>query len=82
MVKKNQESSKPEQSLRRGDVVRFSYGMRFVTGVVLEDRGPLGTNKETLYLIEFPPSKHDSDLFHIELPAKDLEKLSSAVEAK
>lgn len=72
----------PERRFRKGDRVQFHLGTRTVTGVVREDRGPIGVGGRRLYAVEFPadtngraaapsvPSDHAPSL--IELPADQL----------
>jgi hypothetical protein len=54
-----------------GDRVRFRLGKGMVSGVVKEDRGPIGVHGRRLYLVEYlrtsggPPSL-------IEIPAEEL----------
>lgn len=55
-----------------GDLVRFHYGKRKVTGVVREDRGPIGIRGRNLYLIDFSAGPENSS--QIELPAELLEQ--------
>jgi hypothetical protein len=55
-----------------GDVVRFHFGRTKVTGVVKEDRGPIGVKGRRLYLIDF--STEPDEAAWIELPAELLEQ--------
>ncbi len=58
---------------RVGDVVRFDYGPRKMTGTVQEDRGPIGVNGRRLYLVVFQTEPEAASQSRIELPAKLLE---------
>lgn len=62
-----------ETRFRRGDAVRFQFGLYPVQGVVKEDRGPIGIKGRRLYLVEFPFGMHTEAPFEIELPAEKLE---------
>jgi hypothetical protein len=64
-----------------GDHVRFSYGMRKVTGTVKEDRGPIGIKGRNLYLIAFSAETGSPYTSQIELPAEDLERVEESVVA-
>jgi len=57
-------SSKAE--IKTGDLVRFSYGKRKVTGTVKEDRGPIGVKGRNLYLIAFSAGTGLPDASQIE----------------
>lgn len=63
----------PETRFRKGDVVRFQFGVRTVQGPIKEDRGPIGIKGRRLYLIEFPIDPTTPTFAEIELPAEDLE---------
>ena len=67
-----------ENQVRKGDLVRFRLALRFVQGVVKEDRGPIGIKGRHLYLIEFRHEPQAPTLAEIELPAEKFE----LVEAK
>jgi hypothetical protein len=59
-------------TIRVGDVVRFNYGKTKVSGVVKEDRGPIGVKGRRLYLIDLSTDPEHTSL--IELPAELLEQ--------
>jgi len=69
----------PAKQFRKGDRVRFQWGVRFVEGDVKADRGPIGIKGRHLYLVVFP---FDSVLSEIELPAVDMELVPDAASAK
>lgn len=69
----------PERKFRKGDRVRFRFGIYFVEGVVKEDRGPIGLNGRHLYLVEFPFGLHAESPSHIELPAERLQLVQNTV---
>ncbi len=69
----------PERKFRKGDRVRFQFGIYPVEGVVKEDRGPLGINGRHLYGVEFPFGLHAESPSHIELPAEELQLIQDAV---
>jgi hypothetical protein len=71
-----------EKKFRKGDRVRFEIGMRFVEGVVKEDRGPIGIKGRHLYLIEFRLGPYAETVSEIELPAVDLELVPEAATKK
>ena len=60
-----------EQDIHVGTIVGFQYGVEDVSGVVMEDRGPIGKGGRRLYLIRFDPEPHLES--RIELPAEQLE---------
>lgn len=62
----------PETRFRKGDAVRFQFGLRVAEGVVKEDRGPIGIQGRRLYLIEFPLGPYAGSS-EIELPAEKLQ---------
>jgi hypothetical protein len=63
-----------DRQVRVGDRVRFPFGARLVTGLVKEDRGPIGVGGRHLYLIQLPFD--DQFPSFVELPAEDLEVVS------
>ncbi len=67
----------PEKQFKKGDLVQFQFVNRLIKGIVKEDRGPIGMKGRHLYLIEFKEGL--DDLSQIELPAVDLELVSSTV---
>lgn len=68
----------PEKKFRKGDRVRFQFGIYSVEGIVKEDRGPLGINGRHLYRVEFPFGLHAESPSHIELPAEQLQLVQDA----
>lgn len=60
------------RTFQTNQFVRFKYGTRTVQGLVKEDRGPIGRDGRVLYLVEFRPDPHSTDVSHIELPAEKL----------
>lgn len=69
----------PVIKFRKGDRVRFRFVLRFVEGVVKEDRGPIGINGRHLYGVEFRFGPHDESLTYIELPAERLQLVQDTV---
>jgi hypothetical protein len=63
-----------ERHFRAGDRVRFHFGAGKVTGLVKEDRGPIGLGGRHLFLIQFPFD--DEYPSFVELPGEDLELVS------
>ena len=59
--------------------VKFRWGLRFVQGVVKEDRGPIGVGGRNLYLVEFRPEPQSDRPFLIELPAEQLQLVQDTV---
>ena len=72
----------PETRFRKGDLVRFRLGLRYVEGEVKEDRGPLGVNGRHLYLVEFRQEAQSPSLSQVELPAVELESIHGAASAR
>jgi hypothetical protein len=68
-----------EKKFRKGDRVRFQFGIYSVEGIVKEDRGPLGINGRHLYRVEFPFGLHAESPSHIELPAEKLQLIQDEV---
>ena len=68
-----------EQRFRKGDLVRFQFGIYSVQGVVKEDRGPIGVKGRHLYLVEFPFDHQSDSLSQIELPAVQLQSVRDTV---
>ena len=60
-----------------GNTVRFKFGPNRASGVIKEDRGPIGIGGRRLYLIQF--SLEPGFPFLIELPASELELVDKAV---
>jgi hypothetical protein len=68
-----------EKKLRKGDRVKFQFGIYPVEGIVKEDRGPIGIGGRRLYLVEFRLGPHVESPSHIELPAERLELIQDTV---
>lgn len=68
----------PVRRYRKGDLVRFRVGIRFVDGVVKEDRGPIGVKGRHLYLVEFQSDVHSVEMSQVELPAVDMQPVEAA----
>ena len=62
---------------RNGDHVQFRLGVRSIQGVVKEDRGPIGVKGRHLYLVEFRPEPHSDSFSDVELPADQLQFVTS-----
>jgi len=71
-----------EVRFRKGDLVRFRLGVRFVEGTIKEDRGPLGIKGRHLYLVKFRLTTEDETLSDVELPACEMELVSETARAK
>jgi hypothetical protein len=71
-----------ERRYRKGDRVRFRFGLEHVEGVVKEDRGPIGIGGRRLFLVEFPRQMYDDPFTRLELPAERLQLVSEAASAK
>ena len=65
----------PKANYRKGDLVQFQWGIRFVQGVVMEDRGPIGVKGRHLYRVEFRPQSES--IFQVELPAEEMQPVST-----
>lgn len=72
----------PEARFRKGELVRFRFGIRTLQGEVKEDRGPIGVKGRHLYLVEFHPEAQSSSISFVELPADELQSLHDAVAVK
>jgi hypothetical protein len=68
----------PQTKFRKGDPVKFSFGMRTVKGIVTEDRGPIGINARRLYAVAFHPESQSESTSLIELPAEELQPLQKS----
>jgi hypothetical protein len=69
-----------EKRFRKGERVRFRYGVRWVEGVAEEDVGPIRVKGRHLYLVVFkaePPAPSE-----IELPAEALESVTDSVSSQ
>jgi hypothetical protein len=58
-------------NIQVGDKIRFRVAGRDLIGEVTEDRGPLGVGGRHLYHIVFELA--EGNVYHIELPAVDIE---------
>lgn len=72
----------PVTRFRKGDLVKFQWGIYPVEGEVKEDRGPIGIKGRHLYMIEFLPEPQAEEPFQIELPAEDLQHVKAKVTAE
>lgn len=72
MVIENGETTMARR-LRKGQAVRFQFGIRRVEGVVTEDRGPIGVKGRRLYGVEFLVERGADSPSYTELPAENLE---------
>lgn len=59
-----------QQSLSVGDTVRFTLGTTPISGVVLDDRGPIGVNGIHIYRIRVANSPYEDEVF--EMPEDEL----------
>jgi hypothetical protein len=71
----------PETRFRKGDLVRFQFGMRSIQGVVKEERGPIGIKGRQLYLVEFRAAAEADSTSLVELPAGELQRVREKVPA-
>ena len=55
--------------IRVGDRVRFQFGLREATGVVVEDRGPVGVGGRQIVVVELDPG---GESVRFEMPVADL----------
>ena len=69
----------PEALFRKGDLVRFRLGTRWVQGEIQEDRGPIGVLGRHLYLVGFHIEPETASISFIELPADQLQLVRSPV---
>lgn len=68
-----------ETRFRKGDIVRFRFGIRSMQGEVKEDRGPIGIKGRHLYLVEFRPEAQSSSPTFVELPAEEMQSVEDTV---
>ena len=54
-----------QQAITLGDTVRFTLGTTPVTGIVIDDRGPIGANGVRIYRVRVPNSPYDDELFEM-----------------
>ncbi len=66
-------------SFQVGDQVRFDFGRRKVTGVIVEDRGPIGVGGRRLFGIEIPLDPDEP--MKLELPEEEIEAIVPGSEA-
>lgn len=69
----------PQTKFRKGDLVKFRLGTRWVQGEVKEDRGPIGVKGRHLYLVEFRSEPASVSVSQIELPAEQLQSVRDTV---
>lgn len=69
----------PEIKFRKGNRVKFRFGIYSVEGLVKEDRGPIGIGGRNLYLVEFRLGPYVESPSQIELPAERLQLIQDAV---
>jgi hypothetical protein len=69
----------PETRFRKGDLVTFRVGVRFVQGIVKEDRGPIGVKGRHLYLVEFRHEPLAPNVSRVELPADEMQPVRDSV---
>lgn len=69
-----------ERRFRKGDRVRFTFGLRPIEGLVTEDRGPIGVKGRRLYLVEFGDQPESP--MRVELPAEEMEVVPRTANAK
>jgi hypothetical protein len=60
-----------DKPIRVGDQVQFIMGSGTVTGLVTEDRGPIGVHGRRLFLVEHPLCSGSPSF--VELPAEDMQ---------
>ena len=70
-----------EPRFRKGDHIEFQFGIRFVPGVVKEDRGPIGVKGRHLYRVEFKMDSLSDEVSEVEMPAVEMRRVSEAVAA-
>jgi hypothetical protein len=71
----------PETRYRKGDRVRFRWGVTEIEGIVIEDRGPLGIKGRHLYRVEFRLGYPSDEPRFVELPAVSLQLVHDPVPA-
>lgn len=60
-----------------GDHVRFTLGMRKVSGIITEDRGNIGRGGRRLYIVATPEDPEEP-AFHL-VPAEEMERASDSI---
>lgn len=71
---------KKKVSFRVGDRVRIDFGRRKLTGVVVEDRGPLGVHGRRLYQVDLPMDPDEP--MTVELPEDEMELIPPGTDDK
>lgn len=66
-------SNSATPALQVGDRVRFRLVGRTMTGVIVEDRGPIGSRGAHLFVVQV--AAEPSDVRTFELPARELDKV-------
>ncbi len=69
----------PERKFRKGDRVRFRFGIYPVEGIIKEDRGPIGIGGRHLFGVAFPFGLLSESPSYIELPAERLQLIEDSV---
>jgi hypothetical protein len=67
-------------SFRVGDRVRVDFGRRKLTGVIVEDRGPIGIQGRRLFQVDLPMDP--SEPMSVELPEDEMELIPPEAEDK
>lgn len=67
-----------ERRYRKGDRVRFRFGVKDVEGTVIEERGPIGIGGRRLYGIQFHLGSDPEGEMYVELPAVDMKPVEPA----
>lgn len=63
------------ESFQVGERVKLQIGRHLLTGVVLEDRGPIGVHGRRLFRIQVETSPDEVQV--IEMPAEEIERMST-----
>jgi hypothetical protein len=71
---------KTKPRFRVGDSVTFLFGSRQITGVVIEDRGPLGAHGRRIFLVRVATGQDEPTTF--EVPEDNLEEPSQVDEGE
>lgn len=71
------------EPLKKGDHVQFNFGPTAVSGVVIDDRGPIGFNKTRIYRVSIPNDPYGTEVIEVasdelEIDRRPLAKLSPA----
>ncbi len=70
-----------ENRFRKGDHIEFQFGIRFVPGVVKEDRGLIGMKGRHLYRAEFKMDSLSDEVSEVEMPAVEMRRIGEAIAA-